>query len=172
MVAGAAPTNNNMITVAGLAEFRKRLRAAGPGFPKALTAAHRDIAQIAARVSQSEARRMGGIQAKAAGAIGGKGSQQRATLTVKASKSARNATAMANVAFWGAKKRTGWYARGRYSGSSKRQHPEWVGNTWDVMDPTQGPYAINKALAAHEGDLINALWAALERLMAEAFPEN
>lgn len=160
------------ITVEGLRAFRKALREAGPEFPKALRLAHKDIADIAARVSQTEARRMGGVQAKASGALKGRATQAKATLAIKPSKSARNATAMANVAFWGADKRTGWYARGRYKNSPARQHPPWIGNTWDVMDPTQGPYAINKALAAHEEDLINALWASLSRLIADAFPEN
>lgn len=165
------PPRTTGITVEGLREFRRRLQAVGPEFPKALRIAHRDIAQIAARVSQDEARRMGGVQRKASGAIRGRGSQQKASLTVRPSKSARNATAMANVAFWGAKKRTGWYSRPRYSQSPARQHPEWVGNTWDVMDPTGGPYAINAALARYEGDLMEALWAAFGRIIEQAFPE-
>lgn len=166
----AAPTGNNkVITVEGLREFRKALREAGDQFPKELKAAHLDIAQIAARVSQSEARRMGGVQAKAAGALRGSGTATQARLQVKPSKSKRNATAMANVAFWGATKRTGWYARARYADSPKLQHKPWVGNTWDVMDPTAGPYAINKALAAHRGDIYDAFDAALDRLVSRAF---
>lgn len=170
-MAPTPPSRTSGITVEGLREFRRQLRAVGPEFPKALAGAHRDIAQIAARVSIAEARRMGGVQRKASGAIRGRGSQQKASLTVRPSKSARNATAMANVAFWGAKKRTGWYSRPRYSQSPARQHPEWVGNTWDVMDPTGGPYAINAALARYEGDLIEALWAALSRITSKAFPD-
>lgn len=165
-----APSRRTVITVEGLRGFRKALKELGPEFPKALKRAHLDVAQIAARVSQAEAGRMGGVQAKAAKAIKGRGTQSGARVGVRASKSARNATAMANVAFWGAKKRTGWYA-GLNSPSGKQQHPEWVGNTWDVMDPTQGPYAINRALAAHEADIFAAFDAALERLIKEAFTD-
>ena len=167
----AAPTggSNKVITVEGLREFRKALKEAGDEFPKELKAAHLTVADIAARVSQSEARRMGGVQAKAAGALKGNGTATQARLQVKPSKSKRNATAMANVAFWGAKKRTGWYARGRYADSPKPQHKPWVGNTWDVMDPTEGPYAINAALAAHQGDIYDAFDAALDRLISRAF---
>ena len=165
----AAVPGNKVITVQGLREFRRALKEAGDQFPKELKAAHLDVASIAARVSQSEARRMGGVQAKAAGALRGNGTATQARLQVKASKSRRNATAMANVAFWGATKRTGWYAKGRYADSPKPQHKPWVGNTWDVMDPTEGPYAINKALHAYQGDIYEAFDAAIDRLIGRAF---
>jgi len=168
-VAASTGGTNKVITVEGLREFRKALKEAGEQFPKELKAAHLDVAQIAARVSQSEARRMGGVQAKAAGALRGSGTATQARLQVKPSKSKRNATAMANVAFWGAKKRTGWYAKGKFADSPKPQHKEWVGNDWEVMDPTKGPYAINAALAAHQGDIYDAFDAALDRLVSRAF---
>ena len=50
------------------------------------------------------------------------------------------------AAFWGAKKRTGWYADPRYR-KSKRQHPIWVGNSWQAGAKGQGPYALNDAIA-------------------------
>lgn len=168
-MAASTGGTNKVITVEGLREFRKALKEAGEQFPKELKAAHLDVAQIAARVSQSEARRMGGVQAKAAGALRGNGTATQARLQVKPSKSKRNATAMANVAFWGAKKRTGWYAKGKFADSPKPQHKEWVGNDWEVMDPTKGPYAINAALAAHQGDIYDAFDAALDRLVSRAF---
>jgi hypothetical protein len=165
-----APTGSNkVITVEGLREFRKALKEAGDQFPAELKAAHLSVADIAARVSQAEARRMGGVQAKAAGSLRGSATATQARLQVKPSKSKRNATAMANVAFWGAKKRTGWYAQKRYADSPRVQHPEWIGNTWDVMDPSAGPYAINKALSAHQGDIYDAFDAALDRLISRAF---
>ena len=168
-MAASTGGTNKVITVEGLREFRKALKEAGEQFPKELKAAHLDVAQIAARVSQSEARRMGGVQAKAASAIRGNGTATQARLIVKASKSKRNATAMANVAFWGATKRTGFYARYKYNDSPKPQHKPWVGNDWEVMDPTKGPYAINAALAAHQGDIYDAFDAALDRLVSRAF---
>lgn len=167
----AAVPGNKVITVVGLREFRKSLGRAGAHFPAELKAAHLDVADIAARVSQAEARRMGGVHAKAAGALKGSGTATQARLQVKPSKSKRNATAMANVAFWGAEKRTGWYARARFKDSPKPQHKPWVGNEWAVMDPTQGPYAINRALATHEGDIYNAFNSAIDRLISRASGE-
>lgn len=156
------------VNVVGLREFRKALKAVGPEWPKELTRANRDVAKIAERVSQSEARRMGGVQAKAASAIRGSASARYARIQVKPSGSKRSNTAMANVAFWGAKKRTGWYATKK---PGKPQHPEWVGANWEVADATQGPYAINAALARHMDDIIAAHMSALDRIAKDAFPD-
>lgn len=158
------------IDVKGLKEFRKALRELGPEFPKALAQAHRNVAQIAERVSQAEARRMGGVQAKSAKAIRGRGNQRSARLAIRPSNSPRNPTAMANVAFWGAKKRTGWYAK-QNSPNGGQQHPTWVGAAWAVADPNAGPYAINVALHNNMDDIFAAFEAELDRLIAKAFPE-
>jgi hypothetical protein len=159
------------LSVQGLPSFRKALKELGPEWPKQLTQAHRDIAKIAERVSQNEARSMGGVFAKAAPAIRGTGNARNAKVGVKPSKSARAGTAMANVAFWGAKKRTGWYGKKR-SPNGKEQHPEWVGSSWDAAVAGQGPYAINTALARHMDDIQDAYLAALDRLASAAFPDN
>lgn len=160
----------DVVTVS-IKDFRKELKRIGPEWPKELAQAHRDLAKIGERVSQSEARRMGGVQAKAAAAIRGRGNQRDARIAIKPSGSKRNPTAMANVAFWGAKKRTGWYAKPRYGDSAGQQHPDWIGNTWDVADPTGGPYAINVALYRHWDDLQAAYTAMIDRLTARAFPD-
>ena len=156
------------IEITGLREFRKALKAVGPEFPKQLTKANRDVAKIAERVSQSSARSMGGIQARAASAIKGSANARSARIQIKPSKGKRNPTAMANVAFWGAKKRTGWY---RTKPQGKPQHPEWVGSNWEVADLNSGPYAINAALARHLDDIVAAHRAALDRLAAKAFTD-
>lgn len=156
------------VEITGLREFRKALKAVGPEFPKELTKANRDVAKIAERVSQNEARAMGGIQRRAASAIKGSANARSARIQIKPSRGKRNPTAMANVAFWGAKKRTGWY---RSKPQGKAQHPEWVGAGWQVAEPNEGPYAINPALARHLDDIVAAHAAALNRLAARAFPE-
>lgn len=172
--ASGASSGANIVDVVSvdIKQFRKALRAIGPEFPKELAQTHRDVAKIGERVSQAEARRMGGVQAKAAAAIRGRGNQRDARIAIKPSTSKRNPTAMANVAYWGAKRRSGWYAQGRYSGSVTRQHPEWVGNTWDVADPNGGPYAINTALARNMADIQAAYTAAIGRLVSRAFPNQ
>ena len=156
------------VEILGLREFRKALKAAGPEFPKELTKANREVAQIAQRVSQNEARAMGGVQRRAASAIKGSANARQARLQIKPSKGKRNPTAMANVAFWGAERRTGWY---RTKPEGKQQHPTWVGARWQVAEPNEGPYAINPALARHLDDIVAAHAAALNRLAAKAFPD-
>jgi hypothetical protein len=152
-------------------EFRKELRKLGPEWPKQLAQANRDIAKIGERISQAEARRMGGVYRKAAPAIRGRANQRDARIAIRPSNSKRNPTAMANMAFWGGKRRTGWFARPQYASSTAPQHPEWVGNTWDVADLNGGPYAINVALARNWEDLQAAYMAAIGRLVERAFPE-
>jgi hypothetical protein len=159
-----------VVTVQGLRDFRAALKAAGNDLPKELRLGLSEVAQIAQRVSIAEAHRMGGIQSKAAKAIKGAATQSEARVQINKSKSKRNPTAFANIAFWGAKKRTGWYAFDKYGQSNTQQHPPWVGNKWEVLNPTEGPYALNAALARHEGEILAALTAALDRLIAEAFP--
>lgn len=157
------------VEILGLREFRKALKKVGPEYPKELTKANREVAQIAQRVSQNEARAMGGVQRRAASAIKGSANARQARLQIKPSKGKRNPTAMANVAFWGAYRRTGDNRAGRRNG--KRQHPLWVGARWEVAEPNEGPYAINPALARHLDDIVAAHAAALNRLAAKAFPD-
>lgn len=159
------------VNVVGLREFRKALKGVGPQWPKELTRANRDVAKIGERVSQAEARRMGGVQARAANAIKGSANARFARIQIKPSSGKRNPTAMANVAYWGAKARSGWYKRGKYADSKGVQHPEWVGANWDVAEINEGPYAINAALARHLDDIVAAHRAAIDRIAAAAFPD-
>ena len=168
-VAGAETFGSKFaVEIIGLKEFRKRLKAVGPEWPKELSRANREIAKIGERVSQNEARSMGGVQARAASAIKGSANAREARIQVKPSSGKRNPTAMARTAFWGAKKRTGWY---RTKPEGKPQHPEWVGNRWEVADLNSGPYAINAALARHLDDIVAAHRAAIDRLAAAAFTD-
>lgn len=154
-------------TIVGLKEFRLALRSLGPEWPKQLRRAHKTIADQGAARGRAFASGMGGVQAKYARAIKGRATTTRASIGVSAGKGNPGA----NVAFWGAKKRTGWYARSRYSGTPTPQHPEWVGNTWDVAEFGQGPYAINAALAVYRPELIGEFEKMVDRLSRHAFPE-
>lgn len=136
-------------SIRGVKEFRRALKSIGPEWSKELRVVHKRIADMVVPHAQSRARGMGGVQAKAASRIVGRANQREARIGV----SATGGVPFANVAFWGAKKRTGWYARGRYSGSPARQHPEWVGNSWDVGVPGGGPYAINDTIAEDRPDV-------------------
>lgn len=48
--------------------------------------------------------------------------------------------------FFGAKRRTGWYAKGRYRHSPARQFDPWVGNQWDPGETGGRPYYIGDAV--------------------------
>ena len=66
----------------------------------------------------------------------------------------------AQATFWGAKRRTGWYARERYAGSTGRQHPPWVGASWDAGKRGEGPYVLNETVADHRDEIDQMVLAA------------
>lgn len=124
---------------------------------------HKEVAAAAASAAQSEARMMGGLQGKAASRIKGRGTDRAARVVVSKTKT----TPYAYTAFWGQKKRSGWYAWGRYANAAASQHPEWVGNTWDVAVKGQGPYAINDALAENLDAILDIYKEKLQQLLDE-----
>lgn len=153
-------------TSAELRQFAKDLKAIGPEWPRMLSKVHRTIAKKATEKASARASSMGGIQAKASGALKGSGTQQAATIKVDANGSTR----FANVAFWGAKKRTGWYAHIN-SPNGRPQHPKWVGSSWEPGVAGQGPYAINDAIAEYGEELLDDWRKGLTELTAKAFPD-
>lgn len=126
-----------------LARFRADLRALGPQWPKELRSAHKDIADDVASSARGRATSLGGVHAKAASLIKGKGDQRSARVGPVGGKG------IGNVAFWGAKRSTGWNA----GNQGAPQHPEWVGNSWDVGGPG-GPYAINETIRTEQAQII------------------
>lgn len=157
------------VEITGLKEFRRALRAIGPQSPEALKDAHKRLADKGAEYARAAARSMGGIQARAASAIGGRGDERAARVAVLPSSGGRDK--MANVAFWGALRHTGWYAAPRYQ-ESTAQHPPWVGADWDVAVRGEGPYAINDALADNLDELLDEYGRMLDELVAFAFPDG
>lgn len=156
-------TSGAAVTVRGIKEFRRELRRLHGEWPRALRDVHKEIADHGAKLAQGYARGMGGVQAKAAAAIKGYANQREARIGVSAGKT----YPMANVAFWGAKRHTGWYA----GIAGPAQHPPWVGNSWDVAVVGEGPYAINPALAAYLPELMEMVGDRLEQLARAAFPD-
>lgn len=153
------------ITVTGLKEFRAALKAIGPEWPKQLTKANKTIANEVAAMARGAASGGAPIQARAAGAIKGRGTQTSASVAVSGGKG----LPMANVAFWGVKRRLGWFARQRYAGQSQHM-PKWVGNSWEVGGPG-GPYAINPTIAANLPHILDTYQDALMELAARAFTD-
>jgi len=159
------PVDN--VQIVGLREFRRELAALDGNWMSAMSLAHQRIASRGAAYSRAAARAMGGVQAKAASAIGERHTSTSASVAVLPS----SIDKMANIAFWGAKKRTGWYRNARYARSTA-QHPPWVGNSWTPMVAGQGPYAINAALAAHDDELLDEYLEAIMGIARAAFPEG
>ena len=115
------------------------------------------IADLLAEKSRRQATSMGGVYAKGAPAIVGAANFKSARIRVKATKAYRFAPA----AFWGTKRRSGWYAARRFEASRGEQHPPWVGASWEVGVKGEGPYAINDAIADNLDEMLD-LWS--ERL--------
>lgn len=153
------------VEVQGMAEFRRALRAMGPEWTRELTKVHRTVALKVAAGAQSRAASMGGVHRRAAPAIKGYANKMNARVGVSPGAKTR----MANVALWGAKRHTGWYANARYS-DGPAQHPAWVGNTWDVGVPGGGPYAINATVAAMTPTIIADFERMIDELARRAFP--
>ncbi len=153
--------------VIGLKEFRAALKTSTTAFPFELTRVHKTIANQGAARARGVAAGMGGQQAKYARSIKGRATQTRASIGVFAGKTNPGAGA----AFWGTKRRYGWYNWRRYQGTGAPQYKPWVGNTWQVAQFGQGPYAINPALAAYLPELLNEYGKMIDRLSARAFPE-
>jgi hypothetical protein len=152
-------------TVKGLKEFRAALKAAGPEWPPELKRVHEQIGRRSAALSRAAASGMGGVQAKAAPTIKGRGNQKEARISVSGMRK------LGNVAFWGAKRHTGWYAAPRYGESQTAQHPVWVGNSWEVAGDG-GPYAINPALRGYLPEILDQYLDMVQRVADKAFPEG
>lgn len=133
----------------GFDEFRRLLRAAEGNWDGALREANRQIAQgVAGKARGATETRQ---QAKAAGAITGRGDRRGAAVGVNRS------PAFAQGAFYGAL---------QYS-----QFPAWVGNSWEVGG-AGGPYAINPTIRDSMGDIVDAYGDAFEKICALAFPNG
>jgi hypothetical protein len=151
------------LEIKGLKEFRRELKAASADLPKALRKAQKDMADDVATRAQGIASGMGGEAAKAAGSIKGYATQTQASVGFPSG-------GVAGAAFWGTLRHTGWYAAARYSHST-RQHPKWIGNSWEPGVAGQGPYAINDALAQYLPELDERYLDMIDDLARRAFPD-
>ena len=82
-------------------------------------------------------------------AFGGRATQKTAKITVR--NTGRFAGALATV--WGALARSGWYAAKRFDAAASLQHPKWVGATWRLGDPNQGPYIVRDVIPDRMDDI-------------------
>ena len=141
------------VKIEGLAGFRKELRKleSDTNWNLELTRGMRAIAQKTAAWSQDEATAMGGQQAHFAGALFGRATASQARIEVAGPRSPKGKV-RANPAFWGTK------AQGN-----------WIGASWDVGDPTAGPYAINAAIYQHGDEILDEIRTLIDDITREAF---
>lgn len=151
------------VELIGFKEFVRDLRSMSADLPKEMRRAEKRIATDVAESAQGIASGMGGVQARAAGAIRGYATQTQASVGIGAGAG----YPMAAVAFWGALRKTGWNAGAR--AGARRQHPAWVGTSWEPGVAGQGPYAINDALAGY--DVLGAFAEMVTDMAAKAFPD-
>src|SRR5690606_27550271 len=100
------------------------IKGAAQGLGREQRKANKDIAEHVARWAQDAARSGTRQQASAAEAIKARATAKTARLAIT------GGPAYAKAAFWGMKRRTGWYAAQRYEASTGRQAPPWVGANW------------------------------------------
>lgn len=145
----------------------------------------RDADKIAAKELGKTHRRLGKTitdDAKKRAAGLPHGAQRMATKAFKPSSTATElkviidgggTSPMALAAYLGARSRSGWYSAEKYSNSSGRQHPKWIGNQWTPGDTAADkPYAIGEAIDEHLDEVIDGWLDALESVFDQAFGSN
>ena len=142
------------VEVRGLREFQAELRSAHPKLARALAKANREIAEVVAARARTEAQQAGGVQAKAAPAIRGAAEQRAAKIAIVKGTRFK----FADGAFYGA--------------LAYPQFDPWVGSSWTAGDASEGPYAINPAIAASIDDIEDFYLDAFEDAVARAFPDE
>lgn len=137
------------VDIQGLTQFRSGLRKAGTGWPRVLAGVNRDVAKYIEGKSKGES--MTAQQAKASGAISGRGTQREAKIVIGGSPP---------------------FALGAFMGALQyAQFPRWVGNSWEVGG-AGGPFAVNPAIRESKDDIVNAYGDALETVARAAFPDG
>jgi len=144
------------VKVEGLAAFRKELKAleGDTNWNRELTRGMRGVATKAAGWARSEAQSMGGQQAHFASALFGRATATQARIEVAGERSPKGKV-RANPAFWG-----------------RNSQGNWIGASWDVGIPGEGPYAINTAIFRHRDDLVEEIGDVFDAVIRQAFPDN
>lgn len=155
---------SEQIRVEGAAALSRALREFPSVSRRELRRSNLEVSRRAREWGRGAAARGTRLEAKMAGGIGAGATQKQAYLSVRNTARAPGAT----VAFWGAKKRTGWYAAERYADSAARQHPRWVGANWTAAKRGQGPYVINDMLADRLVHLQRIYWDGQVRAVQQA----
>jgi hypothetical protein len=162
-------------TTPNVRELARQLRSAGGGkgfgaelakeFRKAnLWLAGQVSSEARGRAAQGEA-----IERKAANSIKARATGRGARIEVTTG-TKRKAVAMGPVAFWGAKRFTGWMAgRADPVDPTVRQHRPWVGADWQVGKRGEGPYVLNETIGDIVPDVIEEYWERVDAAFASVW---
>jgi len=145
------------VDIENLPEFVRGLRRMSPEAAKQIRKVHYEAAKLVSDRARSAA------PARVRTAIKPQASARSAKIATVPSSRAPDAL----VRFWGTKKRTGWYASPRYSGSTT-QHPRWVGNQWDPGETGGRPYFIGPAINASIDEVEDMVLDAYEKAARES----
>jgi len=163
---------NSTIKVEGMRELRAAFRKYGQEVDgkratSRLTKAYKSVSEMIATRSQAKARSGTKLQAKMAGAIRPAATVSKGP-TLRVAKTGRNQAA--HAAFWGQKRRSGWFAADKYKAydGQHQKLPEWVGAAWSVGKKGEGPYAINDTIADNTERIVLDLRSAIEAAAKDA----
>jgi hypothetical protein len=146
------------VRVRGLDDFRRELKKVDKALGKELRQVHLKVARLVADRAQRAA------PGRTAKAISAAATQKVAAVRITPKRGDELGV------FMGMKRRSGWYAKGRYRASTGRQFRPWVGANWDPGDGG-GPYYIAPAINRSIDDVIDLYGDEIEKLAAKAFPE-
>lgn len=155
----APPQRNGLsFQIIGLDEFVKGMKVGMVGIPAMMLQAHREVARAMADPARAVA------PGRTGAAIEDYATMREARVEVT------NEPGHAIGTFMGARRRFGWYAHPRYSGSTGKQFQPWVGNQWDPGEEQGKPYYIGTPINVAAEQAENIFLDAFERQFALAFP--
>ena len=147
------------IKIQGLRDFTREMKRVDRDLGKELRQVHLKVAKLAEE--RTHRRMRAGGDGTSTRGVKGRATQKAAMLEM------RDRPPQTLVRIWGAKRRSGWYARRRYSNST-RQHPKWVGNQWDPGESGGKPYYVGDAVNETVDDAIDLYFEGIDELARRA----
>jgi hypothetical protein len=168
-----AVDQNGVLDLRRLADALKQV---DPQMKKELGKANREAGKIVAdatkaKLSSGADSRFNGSDATLAAAkatVRAQNDAWRVSVTVGAKPG--SSKAMANLAFWGAKNRMGWFSRPQFDGytSFEQGFANWVGGDWGDLTSGDGPYFLSPAVAENQKKIVDKFEDGIDRVMREA----
>jgi len=138
--------------IVGLRDFQRELRALDKKLGTELRQGLKRAAEVGAEGARARAGSGNRMQAAAAASIKAQAEQRAAKVSFGSA-----ALPYAVGAFMGA---LAW-----------PQFEPWVGNTWAVGQPGEGPYLVNQGLADRMDAMLDEVGKEIDRLASRAFPD-